>query len=71
MCTYNSKGLLHAIYEASEEHHLPKAVLLRRTGQEVCDQDETQFHSGRVKVRLQEVQKPIAAQGIIDSILLT
>ena len=69
--THDVNGFLHAFDECSWQHAFPKAALLVRIGQKVCEQDETQFQGRRVKVGLKEEQEPITAQGIKRLFLLT
>ncbi|TNN71819.1 hypothetical protein EYF80_017990 [Liparis tanakae] len=57
--------------ECCWENPVSEAALLAGTGQKVCDQDETQFQGGRVKVGLEEEQEPITAQGIEQGLLPT
>lgn len=70
-CTSESGGLLHAVYECCWENPLPEAALLAGARQELREQDEAQFQGGDVKVRLQEEQEPITAQGVEQRLLLT
>lgn len=60
---------LHALYEGCWENPLPEAALLAGTWQKVCEQDETQFQGGMVKMGLKEQQEPITAQGINQGLL--
>lgn len=60
--TNDSQRFLRDFYECCWNHPLSEAALLAGAPQKVCEEYESKFHSGWVKVGLQEEQEPVATQ---------
>lgn len=71
LCTHDSKRFLHAFYECCWKDSCSEAALLAGARQKLCEQNETNFQGGGVKVGLQEEEAPITSQGIEYGLLLT